>query len=51
MRVHYCLRLIFLVIGTSLLTLTTSPVALSDGLEAAADSAEEAFTFPPTSLP
>lgn len=31
--VHYCLRLIFLVIGTSLLTLTTSPVALSDGLE------------------
>ena len=31
--VHSCLRLIFLVIGTSLLTLTTSPVALSDGLE------------------
>ena len=29
----YSLRLIFLVIGTSLLTLTTSPVALSDGLE------------------
>ena len=31
--VHYCLRLFFLVIGTSLLTLTTSPVSLSDGLE------------------
>ena len=31
--VHYCLRLLFLVIGTSLLTLTTSPVSLSDGLE------------------
>ena len=30
---HYCLRLLFLVIGTSLLTLTTSPVSLSDGLE------------------
>lgn len=31
--VFYSLRLIFLVLGTSLLTLTTSPVALSDGLE------------------
>lgn len=31
--VHYCLRLLFLVVGTSMLTLTTSPVALSDGLE------------------
>ncbi len=30
---HYSLRLIFLVIGTSLLTLTTSPIALSDGIE------------------
>ncbi len=29
----YSLRLAFLVIGTSLLTLTTSPVALSDGIE------------------
>ncbi len=29
----YSLRLVFLVIGTSLLTLTTSPVALSDGIE------------------
>ena len=29
----YSLRLTFLVIGTSLLTLTTSPVALSDGIE------------------
>ena len=31
--VHYSLRLMFLVIGTSLLTLTTSPVSLADGLE------------------
>ena len=31
--VHYCLRLLVLVLGTSLLTLTTSPVSLSDGLE------------------
>ena len=31
--VFYSLRLVFLVIGTSLLTLTTSPVALSDGIE------------------
>ena len=30
---HYSLRLMFLVVGTSLLTLTTSPVALADGLE------------------
>ena len=29
----YSLRLVFLVLGTSLLTLTTSPVALSDGIE------------------
>ena len=29
----YSLRLAFLVVGTSLLTLTTSPVALSDGIE------------------
>ncbi len=29
----YSLRLVFLVMGTSLLTLTTSPVALSDALE------------------
>lgn len=33
MAVHFSLRLVFLVLGTSLLTLTTSPVALSDGLE------------------
>lgn len=33
LAVHYSLRLIFLVIGTSLLTLTTSPVSLSDGIE------------------
>ena len=31
--VFYSLRLAFLVAGTSLLTLTTSPVALADGLE------------------
>ena len=31
--VHYSLRLMFLVVGTSLLTLTTSPIALSDGIE------------------
>ena len=31
--VFYSLRLIFLVLGTSLLTLTTSPVALSDAIE------------------
>ena len=31
--VHYSLRLMFLVIGTSLLTLSTSPVSLTDGLE------------------
>ncbi|MBR6165428.1 MAG: energy-coupling factor transporter transmembrane protein EcfT [Clostridia bacterium] len=29
----YSLRLVFLVAGTSLLTLTTSPIALSDGIE------------------
>ena len=29
----YALRLAFLVVGTSLLTLTTSPVSLSDGIE------------------
>ena len=31
--VFYSLRLVFLVMGTSLLTLTTSPVALSDAIE------------------
>ena len=31
--IHYSLRLMFLVIGTSMLTLTTSPVSLADGLE------------------
>ena len=31
--VFYSLRLAFLVAGTSLLTLTTSPIALSDGIE------------------
>ncbi len=30
---HYTLRLMFLVVGTSLLTLTTSPIMLSDGIE------------------
>ena len=33
LAVHFSLRLIFLVLGTSVLTLTTSPVALSDGIE------------------
>ncbi|MBO7662422.1 MAG: energy-coupling factor transporter transmembrane protein EcfT [Clostridia bacterium] len=33
MALFYSLRLMFLVVGTSLLTLTTSPVALSDALE------------------
>ena len=31
--VHFSMRLVFLVTGTSVLTLTTSPVALSDGIE------------------
>ena len=31
--VFYSLRLVFLVAGTSLLTLTTSPIALADGME------------------
>lgn len=31
--VHYSLRLCFLVVSTSLLTLTTSPILLSDGVE------------------
>ena len=31
--VHYSLRLCFLVVSTSLLTLTTSPIMLSDGIE------------------
>ena len=31
--VYFALRLIFLVLGTSLLTLTTSPIALTDALE------------------
>lgn len=31
--IHYSLRLMFLVVSTSLMTLTTSPIALSDGLE------------------
>ena len=31
--VHFAMRLVFLVAGTSVLTLTTSPIALSDGIE------------------
>ena len=31
--VHFSLRLIFLVLSTSLMTLTTSPIQLSDGME------------------
>lgn len=30
---HMALRLVFLVLGTSLLTLTTSPISLTDGIE------------------
>jgi len=33
LAVHFSMRLVFLVVGTSVLTLTTSPVALSDGIE------------------
>lgn len=33
LAVFMALRLIFLIIGTSLLTLTTSPIALTDGIE------------------
>ncbi len=33
MAVYMVLRLFFLVLGTSLLTLTTSPIALTDGIE------------------
>ena len=31
--IHYSLRLVFLVLSTSLMTLTTSPIQLSDGME------------------
>ena len=41
LAVHFSLRLIFLVLGTSVLTLTTSPVALSDGIEILLDAAEK----------
>ncbi len=33
LAIHFSMRLVFLVVGTSILTLTTSPVALSDGIE------------------
>jgi len=33
MAIHFSMRLISLVLGTCILTLTTSPVALSDGIE------------------
>ncbi|MBR1584320.1 MAG: energy-coupling factor transporter transmembrane protein EcfT [Clostridia bacterium] len=33
MAVHYSLRLVFLVLASSLLTLTTAPIVLTDGLE------------------
>ena len=33
LAIHFSMRLVFLVVGTSVLTLTTSPVALSDGIE------------------
>jgi energy-coupling factor transport system permease protein len=31
--VHFSMRLVFLVVGSSLLTLTTAPVTLTDGME------------------
>ncbi len=42
---HFSLRLIFLVVGTSLMTLTTPPVVLTDGLERLA-SPLKAIHFP-----
>lgn len=33
MAIHYSLRLVFLVMATSIMTLTTSPVSLADGIE------------------
>lgn len=42
---HFSLRLIFLVLGTSLMTLTTPPVVLTDGLEKLA-SPLRAIKFP-----
>lgn len=33
LAIHFSLRLIFLVMGTSILTLSTSPISISDGLE------------------
>ncbi len=33
LAVHFSLRLVFLLVGTSLLTLSTPPVALTDGIE------------------
>lgn len=33
MAVHYSLRLVFLVMATSIMTLTTSPISLADGIE------------------
>ncbi len=33
LAIHFCVRLVLLILGTSILTLTTSPVSLSDGLE------------------
>lgn len=33
LAIHFSLRLIFLVLGTSVLTLSTSPIAISDGIE------------------
>ena len=48
--VFYSLRLVFLVMGTSLLTLTTSPVALSDALEMLLSPLKK-IHFPPMSWP
>lgn len=33
LAIHFSLRLMFLVLGTSILTLSTSPIAISDGIE------------------
>ncbi|NLE20797.1 MAG: energy-coupling factor transporter transmembrane protein EcfT, partial [Clostridiales bacterium] len=43
--VHFSLRLVFLVTGSSILTLTTAPVTLTDGLERLA-SPLKVFKFP-----
>ena len=41
MAIFMILRIIMLITGTFLLTYTTSPIALTDGLEAASEPAEK----------